>query len=314
VLTRVFFATDIHGSDKCWIKFLNAGDYYEADVIILGGDMTGKGIVPIVEQSDGTYKATFLDHKEILNSVPEVEQLEKKIRATGLYPYRTSKKEMEEFEANPAKVDELFNTLMFQSVEKWMKIADERLNGKKIKCFVCPGNDDRPEIDRIIQGSQTVALSAEKIVTVDDHHEMISLGWSNPTPWHTFRECSEEEIGKKIVDLASQVRDMENSIFNLHVPPFKSKLDEAPELDETLKPKYAGQSTVPVGSVAVRESIERNQPLLGLHGHIHEGNGDCKIGRTLCLNPGSSYGQGVLMGYIINLDEKRVKSFFSTSG
>jgi Icc-related predicted phosphoesterase len=146
-MTRIFFATDVHGSDKCWIKFLNAGDYYEADVIILGGDMTGKGIVPIVEQPDGAYKATFLDHKEILNSVPEVEQLEKKIRATGLYPYRINKKEMEEFEASPAKVDELFNTLMFQSVEKWMKIADERLSGKKIKCFVCPGNDDRPEID-----------------------------------------------------------------------------------------------------------------------------------------------------------------------
>jgi len=313
-MTRIFFATDVHGSDKCWIKFLNAGDYYEADVIILGGDMTGKGIVPIVEQPDGTYKATFLDHKEILNSVPEVEQLEKKIRATGLYPYRINKKEMEEFEANTAKVDELFNTLMFQSVEKWMKIADERLSGKKIKCFVCPGNDDRPEIDRIIQGSQTVTLSGEKIVMVNDHHEMISLGWSNPTPWHTFRECSEEEMTKKIGNLVSKVRDMKNCIFNLHVPPYQSRLDEAPELDETLKPKYAGQSTVPVGSTAVRESIEHNQPLLGLHGHIHEGNGDCKIGRTICLNPGSSYGQGILMGYLINIDDKRVKNYISTSG
>ncbi len=45
---RVFFATDIHGSDVCWRKFLNAGKFHKADVLIMGGDMTGKAMVPIV--------------------------------------------------------------------------------------------------------------------------------------------------------------------------------------------------------------------------------------------------------------------------
>ena len=69
-----------------------------------------------------------------------------------------------------------------------------------------------------------------------------------------------------------------------------------------------------VGSTAVRSAIEKFQPLLGLHGHIHESKGSIKIGRTLCVNPGSEYSEGVLKGVMMNLDEKGVRSFQFTSG
>jgi len=296
------------------MKFLNASEYYDADVIILGGDMTGKAVMPIVEERDGTYRATFLDHKEVMTSKDEVEQLKKKIGVAGYYPYLTNYREMDEMEADPERVDRLFKDLMLQGIETWMNIADERLRGKGVKCFVCPGNDDQPEIDRIIEKSKSVTLASERLLMVNSDHEMISLGWTNPTPWNTFRECPEEEMHKKTEALVANVRNMKTCIFNFHAPPYGSQLDEAPELDENLRPKYGGRTTIRVGSTSVRDAIRRYQPLLGLHGHIHESNGDCQIGRTVCINPGSSYGQGILLGAVVNLDKNGLKNYFTTFG
>ena len=70
----------------------------------------------------------------------------------------------------------------------------------------------------------------------------------------------------------------------------------------------------PGGSSAVRSAIEKHQPLLGLHGHIHESKGFVKIGRTFCVNPGSEYGEGILRGVIIDLEDGKVKNFLLTQG
>ena len=52
--TRVFFVTDVYGSERCFKQFLNAGKFYTANAVMLAGGITGKMIVPIVKQSDGT--------------------------------------------------------------------------------------------------------------------------------------------------------------------------------------------------------------------------------------------------------------------
>ena len=114
--------------------------------------------------------------------------------------------------------------------------------------------------------------------------------------------------------LIKQVRDVPNSIFNLHAPPYGSGLDEAPELTKDLRPAYAGRSLVPVGSHAVLEIIEKYQPLLGLHGHIHEGKGTRKYKHTLCINPGSMYEQGILHGVIIDLKPNKIGTYMLTTG
>ena len=62
----------------------------------------------------------------------------------------------------------------------------------------------------------------------------------------------------------------------------------------------------PVGSTAVRELIERIQPVLALHGHIHESRGVANIGKTVAINPGSSYTEGVLQGVIVTLSGDKV--------
>ena len=109
--------------------------------------------------------------------------------------------------------------------------------------------------------------------------------------------------------MATGLRDSKNSIFNLHCPPYDSTLDQAPQLDETLRPTVTMGDLlkIPVGSTAVRAAIERYQPLVGLHGHIHESPGHIKIGRTMCVNPGSEYQSGILRGYIIDLEKDKLK-------
>jgi len=315
--TRIFFATDIHGSERCFLKFINAGEFYKANVLIMGGDITGKMIVPVIEDN-GTWATKFAGSSHTASNKEELEKVEKKIRATGFYPYITDKQDFEELSANPEKLEQLFEQLMLESMDRWMRFAEKRLQKKDIKCFVSAGNDDVYAIDPVLDGSDVVMHPDEKVVMIDDIHEMLSTGKSNMTPWNCPRDVPEEELEKHIEELANQVTNMEQTIFNIHVPPYGTGIDEAPELDENLKPRLApggGTISIPVGSKTVRVAIEKYQPVLGLHGHIHESKGTFKIGRTLCINPGSEYTEGILRGFLCDLDVKKgVKDYLFTSG
>jgi Icc-related predicted phosphoesterase len=317
VRTRVFYATDIHGSEDCFRKFLAAGREYKPDVLILGGDITGKMIVPIVSQSPAEWTATFLGESLTMRSEGEVQTLEKRIRAVGYYTYRTSQQEAEETQADKEKLDDLFSRLMCESVDSWIRLAEERLKGSKTKCYISPGNDDVFAIDPIIQSSSLVAYPEGNVSKIDDEHEMISCGYSNMTPWKCPRDISEEELAAKIETMTSQVKDMERCVFNLHCPPHNTSLDQAPKLDKDLNPSVqpgGGYEMAPAGSTAVRDAIQKHQPLIALHGHIHESKGTAKIGRTLCMNPGSEYAERILRGVLLDIDGNRVKDFLFTSG
>lgn len=302
-MTKIFFAPDIHGSEICFMKFINATRFYKVDAVILGGDLTGKMIVPIVEQPNGSFRSNYLGIKRVVKTQEEIKSLMKNIRFGGGYPFLTNLQEMEELKANDKKVDELFSRLMIETIERWIKIADERLKDTEVKCFMLPGNDDRVEIDESLRKSEYIINPEGKVVEIDGQHEMISTGYANITPWKAPRDITESELSKKIDDMVSQVKNIRNCIFNFHCPPYGTPLDLAPQLDETLKPVTSGNQVIitSVGSTAVCSSIEKYQPLLGLHGHIHECRAFTKIGRTLCINPGSEYAEGILRGCIVSL-------------
>jgi uncharacterized protein len=312
---RLFFATDVHGSEICWRKFLNSGQHYTADVIVLGGDMTGKALVPVIDDGDGRWHATLLENRSELNGEEEVKAFEEAVIRRGYYPFRTSPEGLRDLQDNEAHWHGLFEREMLKTVERWMQIADEKLEGTGIECFVCPGNDDQLEVDDVIRGAKHVELAEGRVVEIDGF-QMASSGWSNRTPWDTYREEDEPQLAERITRVVEQVTaPRERTIFSLHCPPYKSKLDDAPELTADMSLKDAGRSTVPVGSKAVREAIEQYQPCLSLHGHIHEARGSARLGNTLCINPGSSYEQGQLLGAVVELDgKKRVKKFVLTSG
>jgi uncharacterized protein len=312
---RLFFATDIHGSETCWRKFLNSGKHYEADAIVLGGDMTGKALIPIVREGGERWHATLLENRHDLEGEEEVLRFEEAVKQRGYYPFRTTPEELSEYEGDPARAERFFHERMLETVERWMALADERLEGSGITCFVCPGNDDQFDIDEVIAQARHVVLAEGKVVDLDGY-QMVSTGWSNRTPWETYREEDEPDLGVRIERAAANLTARpEQTIFNLHCPPYGSGLDDAPELTDDMRLKHAGHAPVPCGSKAVREAIERHQPLLSLHGHIHESRGNTRIGKTLCINPGSSYEQGELLGAVVELDGgKKVKNFVLTSG
>ena len=313
-LVRLFFATDVHGSEVCWKKFISAAKFYEANTLILGGDMTGKAIIPIIAQAGGKYKVTLLEQETMLDSRADAEQMAGTIRNRGYYPYITDPDEVAAITATPGRSDELFIQEALTTVQRWMEYADSKLAGTGIRCYVCPGNDDMFEIDAAISASKRVHSVEGEVTQLDDHHELASSGWSNPTPWDTHREEPDEDLAKRLEAVLSKVQNMPNAVFNFHPPPYGSGLDEAPELTKDLRPAYAGRSLVPVGSKAVLKAIETHKPLLTLHGHIHEGKGTRKYGRTLCVNPGSMYEQGVLHGAWVDLKEKSVGNYVLTTG
>jgi uncharacterized protein len=316
VKTRLFFVTDVHGSDRCFRKFVNAGKFYNASVLILGGDITGKMIVPVVKQPDGTHKAEFGGTAFVMKSSQEVADVVKNIKDSGFYPYITEPKEVEELSAKPELVPPLFKKLMKESITGWMQLAEERLKGTGIKCYVSPGNDDYFEIDSALDSATYVINPEEKTVEIDGEHEMITLGYANHTPWNSPREVDEDVLQQKIDKMVSQVKNMKTTLFNLHVPPINTIIDQAPKLDENLKPVISGGSIVmtSAGSTAVRATVEKYQPLAGIHGHIHESRGMVKIGQTVCFNPGSEYNSGILKGLLCDIDKDKVKSYMLTSG
>ncbi|NHJ01291.1 MAG: metallophosphoesterase [Candidatus Heimdallarchaeota archaeon] len=330
-MVRFFFCTDIHGSEAVWRKFLNTPRYLKVDTIIMGGDITGKRIVPILQQSDGTWKGSIygtVDQEVIMKTEEEIVDFEKRARMAGCYPTRLTARENEDLAESLEEedgiqklkkggaLDKLFDRVEAEGLQKWIDMVDDVIDGSRrvpegTKIIICPGNDDKFAIDEIIKKDPRVIYGEMAKIDLDNDHEMISYGWTTPTPWDTYRECNEENIKEKIEELVSLVNNIENSVFCFHCPPYESKIDEAPLLNPDLT--YVGwRGGEPIrgatGSKAVREAIEKYQPIVSLHGHIHESPGSVKIGRTYCINPGSEYSEAILKGYLVELEKGELKA------
>jgi Icc-related predicted phosphoesterase len=304
---RLYYAGDIHGSETCWRKFLNAAEFYGVEVLILGGDITGKALVPLVERRSGEWSAHVLGRDEVARGEEAVAELEKRIRFNGFYPYRCSEDEYRRLEDDPGYRDEVVLRVTRHEIDRWVRLADEKLTGADVRCLVMPGNDDEFEIDEVLGSGERLENPDGRVVRVGDY-QLFSSAWANPTPWDSPRELPEDELEAKLEELAARLEPDVPTIFNLHCPPYDSGLDRAPQLTDDLRVVRKGGEPVivPVGSTAVRAVIERRQPVLGLHGHIHESRGEATLGRTLCLNPGSIYAEGVIDGVVVELDGDRV--------
>jgi Icc-related predicted phosphoesterase len=303
---RLYYASDIHGTEVLWRKFLQASTVYEAPVIVMGGDVTGKVVIPLVEGSDGSVTAELFGRPERAATAAERSELENRIRSNGMYPHVMSADEVRRVaDLSVEERETWFAEVMLHTFERWMEMASERLPDN-VRCFVMPGNDDPPGVDIAIERAERVEGCDERIVEFEGY-TMISLGYANRTPFDSPRELDEDELYRRVAVLADQVPDHSHSIFNLHVPPYDSQLDIAPALDADLNVQLAaGQPRMaPCGSTAVRELVERYQPVVALHGHVHESRGTTRIGRTLCINPGSDYHTGRISGVLVHLRDTR---------
>ena len=318
--TKIFYATDVHGSEPTFGKFVNAASFYNVDVIILGGDITGKLLIPIIKEN-GTYRATIMDVVHTAKNEQDLKKITGLIEHLGCYHTHMSADEFARLKKNPEEVDLLFKRKAHERLTRWLKKADTKFQDQRAKCYITGGNDDDDQDIEIIKANQTekIIFPEGRVVMIDDLHPMVSFGYSNPTPWDTPRELSEDELAAMIEDVVKDIDDFSNVIFNFHCPPKDCTLDLAPKLDTSFDPPRpvttAGEAVmIGVGSSAVRDAIEKYQPLLMLTGHIHESRGVVKIGRTTIVNPGSEYGEGILKGTIINIQDKNVLSYQMTSG
>jgi Icc-related predicted phosphoesterase len=313
---RLFFATDVHASQKTFEKFLSAATYYKVDALILGGDLTGKFLAPIIEQSDGTYFTDFQGNSITIKNGEQLRKLEEDIRTTGYYTFHTTKREYEEIRNDKTKIDQLFEKLMLVTLEQWVNLSEETLKKAGINCYITGGNDDPFAIDAFMRSHNTehVMYCEGQVVDVNGY-ELAGLGYSNMTPWRLPRDLDEVKLEVAIEKVVSKIQNNNKAIFAIHVPPYDTGLDLAIWLDEKLKYQHYGQPIEgPVGSHAVFKLLDKYQPLLSLHGHIHESRCFYKLGRTICFNPGSEYSEGILRGVIINLRDGKVESYQFTSG
>ena len=314
---KLYFCSDIHGSDICWRKFLAAPKFYDADVIVCGGDITGKFLVPVIRQSDGSWTSPFMGLQRKARTPAELATLRQRIADAGQYVFETTPEENAALEGNQSAVDAVFRRLVVERVERWLEMAEDKLRGSGVRILVSGANDDYYEVDQALAGSALVEDPNGRVLELESGIELIGVGYGNPTPWGCPRDVSEAELAVHIAEVADRVRDPAQAIFSLHVPPYGSGLDVAPRLDAQLKMVMtgAGPEMIPVGSTAVRDAILKYQPLLSLHGHIHESKGVQWIGRTRAVNPGSEYAEGALDGALVELDPRAgVRNVMLVSG
>lgn len=312
---RIVFASDFHGNEMVWRKFLNSAKIFKCNWLIMGGDLTGKVLTPIVLQPDGTYKADFLGETHTIPA-SGLEAFRTQVKDHCYIPYVCDQKQFEVLQNAPQDdVEKIFADLECQTLKEWIDLVPKKITDD-VKVLIHPGNDDKFELDEVIKASPYVTYAEETVVNLDGEHEAACLGWSNPTPWNSPRECSEADLMEKLEKMASHVQNVDRSLFCLHCPPFESQIDQAPLLDKDLRPVMeAGRpKLIPVGSKSVRAIIEKYQPLLGLHGHIHECRGFMNIGRTKCMNPGSEYTEGILSAYLIEIDGEKIKRLQRVEG
>lgn len=304
---RIYFCSDVHASRKCWKKFLAAPKFYDADIIVMGGDITGKFIVPIVQQPRGHHTAKFLGVDRRIETAEEMERIKVRIADTGQYSLEMSPDEQAWYAEDQKRVDELFRRLVLERVEEWVDEADAKLKGTAVRCFVSGANDDFLEVDDALHKSEVIEDPNGRVIELGDGYEILGMGYGNPTPWPCPRDIPEDQLATRIDETVAKVKDPDKTIFSLHVPPLGTGLDVAPRLDENLQMvmNAGGPEMIPVGSTATRDAILKYQPLLGLHGHIHESKGVKKLGGVPVANPGSEYGEGILDGLLVDIHPKK---------
>lgn len=309
---RIFYAVDLHAGETAFRKFTNAGKFYQADLVLNGGDFTGKMVVPIVD-SGGVYTCRYYGSTVKVKKAKELPDLEKNLRDAGFYPLLIKEAELDRL--TEADVERIIRQKQMEVLEQWIRLADQRYKAAGIPCVLIPGSSDDFYLDEILSSGKHIQNGDGQIIEYKGY-EILSVGGGKPSVFKHPREFSEEELFRKIDNLAKQVKDMSKCIFNIHVPPYDTELDQGILYDEDLKPVLDGDSlaTAPAGSKAVREAIEKYQPLLALHGNVHESRGVTKIGRTVCINPGTDYDQGTLRGALIDIRPDGSITYTLTAG
>jgi len=319
---KVFFVADLHGSEVVYGKVANAPKFYGVPNVVVGGDLTGKLLVPIIQRGGDEYSLEFMGENIVVDSA-KLEAYKRRLREAGQYYRVLGRDEYDEVKEDRSKIKALFLEEMSRTLEAFVEKCEERFRPLGAKLYVIPGNDDYPEVAQLLNTLENVTLTVfdEKVVEFEGY-QLAGFGYANPTPWHTPRELPEAEIYHRLTN-TTRTADSNRLIMVTHPPPYGTLLDQAPKLKD-FKPVIAGGEvlTEHVGSTSVRRFIEEKGPLIGLHGHIHESQGADKLQPTdgskkrsiPIFNPGSEYHMGVLRGILLNIKDNAKIDYIFTRG
>jgi Icc-related predicted phosphoesterase len=302
----MFFATDFHGSTLTFRKFLAAPRFYQADVLVLGGDLTGKALYPVLPAD-----------RDRVRDDPDLQQ---QAETTGIYLWEAQPDEVEQLKADISYERKVVAALACERLERWLHRGEEVLAETDTDCYVIGGNDDSEAVVDLLAShpGPRIRFCEDQTLDFGRGRTITGYGWANPTPWATPRELTDPDIAAGLRAAIATCPDPARAVFSIHVPPYEV-LDVCPKLDTSVDPPRpvirGGQVvTASVGSHAVREAILQTQPLLMLCGHIHESRGAVRLGRSLVVNPGSEFSQGLLNGVRITVSDHGKLDYQLTSG
>ena len=313
-LARIWFFSDIHGSNACFKKFLNLiNNTNKPNVLILGADITGKQLIPIIKKNNGTEVVPIGGKDIILKNSEESQSLKKKLSDIGYYPFECTNTDYKKLQFGKKYQKDVFEKLVKKRLIEWVELADSKLSSNTdCKVIINGGNDDPFYIDSILDSSKKMIHAEGKIIDLPAGLKLLSTGFSVKTPWNCPRDISEDELKIKISNMTNQLVESDKLIFNFHCPPYNTALDLAYKINQdTFEPVagIGGPPLINVGSKVIRESIEKWQPIVSLHGHIHEIHAKQNIGKTLCVNPGTDYKNGRLQGFFIQINDNGIIEF-----
>jgi Icc-related predicted phosphoesterase len=273
-------------------------------------------VIPIAEQEDGTFLAFQHGEQVQIDGKSELDEFVQRQGNIGFYPAVMSEAEFQALREDPEAQAVLFKRLVLERVREWAEFATAKLKGTEIPLVAIPGNDDFHEIDDILTQAPHFDFHEMQVCEFKGGYQMLFCGGSTPTPWDTEREYTENQYVSRFAELIPQVADMSRCIFNVHCPPMGTALDACPKLDKNLQVVYEMglPAQIHAGCQTLVDVIKEYQPLLGLHGHIHEGRAKINIGKTICINPGSVYPEGILQGAMITLRDGQVTQTNLTQG
>jgi Icc-related predicted phosphoesterase len=312
----MMFVSDLHGSETTFAKVLGAMRLWEADVLVCGGDVAGKVLWPVIVEG-GRRRLRWMGEVRSVEA-DEYAEITRAACQMGFYPLELEEDELAELQADDTAMDAEFERLIAERWAAWLDRLEARCAELRIPAYVIAGNDDPWSLDEVtFQDREWVQAADGRVLPLHGHEgwSLLSCGLANPTPWLCPRDVGEDELARRLGELAADVPDLQRTVANIHVPPYGTGIDAAPELDTSVDPPQpVFGSTVPVGSTAVRDFLIEAQPAASLHGHIHESGGAAQLGRTRAYNPGSEYSEGVLRGVLVTLSDDAVIGHQFVSG
>ena len=304
---RLLFATDLHGSTTCFKKLVAAFRMYDADVLVLGGDLSAKALVPI-HVSGGRAQFHIFGRSLVETGKGCVDRAVKRVEQVGLYPQVVETSADTQTKGDSQHLESDFQEAIARRLRAWATHAAEKL-GQDARIYAIPGNDDHPCIDAVLGESNVFVSVDRRAIEIREGLFICGLGASTETPWSTYRELSEEAIASELASMMAIVPAGAKCIWNVHVPPAGVGIDicDAPDAEgrgswlTSMSPRQ-----VSAGSSSVADAIRRYRPLLGLFGHVHEGRGIVSVDGTVCVNTGSEYYNSVLHAALVDIEDASV--------